>query len=107
MSYKVKVIGAGSIGNHLTQAARRMGWNVVVVDQDKEALRRMKEEIYPNRYGKWDEEIELYETKDEPKGSFDLVCIGTPPHVRMPIAIRILDEKPKVMLLEKPLSEPL
>ena len=25
---KVKIIGAGSIGNHLAQASRRMGWNV-------------------------------------------------------------------------------
>lgn len=103
---KVKVIGAGSIGNHLTQACRRMGWEVTVVDTDPEALRRMKEEIYPQRYGTWDESIVLTTSEQEPKGGFDIICIGTPPHVRMPLALAALAEKPKILLLEKPLCAP-
>ena len=102
----VKVIGAGSIGNHLTQAARRMGWNVVVVDNDPDALNRMKNDIYPSRYGKWDSEIELYDSTNEPQGNFDLICIGTPPDVRMDIAMSVLQEKPQIILLEKPLCTP-
>ena len=44
---KVKIIGAGSIGNHLAQASRRMGWDVLVVDVDPKALGRMKNENFP------------------------------------------------------------
>src|SRR3989344_2811684 len=36
---RVKIFGAGSIGNHLSQASRRMGWEVIVVDRDHEALK--------------------------------------------------------------------
>lgn len=103
---KVKVIGAGSIGNHLSQAARRMGWNVVVVDKDPEALRRMKEEIYPARYGAWDEAIQLFTSDREPRGGFDVICIGTPPDIRMKIVRQALEEKPKILQLEKPLAPP-
>lgn len=102
----VKIIGAGSIGNHLAQAARRMDWTVTVVDRDPEALRRMKEEIYPSRYGAWDEKITLKTTTEEPKGGFDIICIGTPPDVRMRIARAALAEKPKILQLEKPLCVP-
>lgn len=101
---KVKIYGAGSIGNHLAQASRRHGWEVCVVDPDKEALRRMKEEIYPARYGAWDEAIKLFDPASEPKGGFDVICVGTPPHVRMKVALEALKEKPKVLHLEKPLA---
>lgn len=103
---KVKIIGAGSIGNHLAQAARRMGWSVCVVDADQRALLRMKNEIYPTRYGAWDNEIKQYTPDTAPKGGFDLICIGTPPHVRMKIALEALKESPRVLQLEKPLCGP-
>ncbi len=103
---KVKIIGAGSIGNHLAQAARRMGWSVCVVDADPKALARMKNDIYPSRYGAWDSEIKLYTPDKAPVGGFDLICIGTPPHVRMNIALEMLAEKPKILQLEKPLCGP-
>ncbi len=103
---KVKIIGAGSIGNHLAQAARRLGWQVAVVDHDPEALKRMKEEIYPKRYGAWDESIELFTSQNEPKGDFDIICIGTPPDVRMKLALEALREKPRILQLEKPLCTP-
>lgn len=106
MAYKAKIFGAGSIGNHLAQACRRAGWDVVVVDRDPKALKRMKEEIYPTRYGAWDDSIGLFESGKEPKGGFDAIFIGTPPHVRMPIAMEALAEKPKVLQLEKPLGMP-
>ena len=103
---KVKIIGAGSIGNHLAQACRRMGWDVVVVDRDPEALQRMKHTIYPGRYGAWDERIELRSSAEEPRGGFDIICIGTPPDVRMDLAVRALGERPKILQLEKPLCSP-
>ncbi len=106
MNIKVKVIGAGSIGNHLTQAARRMGWQVVVVDRDPVALERMKIDIYPKRYGAWDESIQLFTTEQEPKDGFDIICLGTPPDVRMKLALAALSERPKILQLEKPLCTP-
>lgn len=102
----VKVFGAGSIGNHLTQASRRMGWDVTVVDRDQAALDRMKNDIYPTRYGAWDEGITQYIAGTEPKGGYDIMMIGTPPHVRLSVALAALKEKPKLMLLEKPLCGP-
>lgn len=104
--YKVKIYGAGSIGNHLAQASRRMGWDVVLVDKDKAALERTKTSIYPTRYGVWDDTIELFELGSEPKGGFDIIIVGTPPDVRMKVAIAALDEEPKALLLEKPLCPP-
>lgn len=103
---QVKIIGAGSIGNHLTQAARRMGWAVTVVDADPKALTRMREDIYPARYGKWDPEIKQYVAGQEPKGGFDVIMIGTPPHVRLSVALEAIKENPKVLFLEKPLTFP-
>ena len=36
----VKILGAGSIGNHLSNAARQLGWSVTLSDVDPAALRR-------------------------------------------------------------------
>jgi predicted dehydrogenase len=103
---KAKVFGAGSIGNHLAQASRQVGWEVVVVDPDPNALKRMRDEIYPRRYGAWDNGIELYLPKDAPVGGFDVIFIGTPPDVRLKVAREALKEKPRVLQLEKPLAPP-
>jgi predicted dehydrogenase len=103
---KVKIIGAGSIGNHLTQACRRMGWSVCIVDADPKALLRMKNDIYPTRYGAWDNSIKQYTPDTAPRGGFDIIMIGTPPHVRMAVALEMLAEKPKILQLEKPLCAP-
>ena len=56
----VKIYGAGSIGNHMANASRAMGMKVDVVDIDETALNRMKGDIYPSRYGAWDENISLH-----------------------------------------------
>ena len=40
--YKVKVLGAGSIGNHLANASRRRGWQVAICDLDPAALARTR-----------------------------------------------------------------
>lgn len=103
---KVKILGAGSIGNHLAQAARRMGWEVTICDVDPEALRRTKELIYPNRYGKWDETIKLCTVSETPRGQFDLIFIGTPPHNHLDLALQALEEKPRLIQLEKPVCPP-
>lgn len=104
---KAKVIGAGSIGNHLTQAARQLGWEVAVVDTDQKALERMKNDIYPKRYGAWDESIKLFMPQEAPVGGFDVIFIGTPPDTHLKIATEVLKkEAPKVLQIEKPLCSP-
>jgi predicted dehydrogenase len=103
---KVKIYGAGSIGNHLAQASRRIGWDVILVDADPAALERTKTQIYPGRYGSWDDSIGLFALGSEPVGGFDVIILGTPPDVRMKLALQVLQDNPKVILLEKPLCGP-
>lgn len=104
--YRVKIYGAGSVGNHLAHAARRLGWDVAVCDVSAAALKRMKNEIYPGRYGHWDPAIRLYTAAEAPKGGFDFIFIGTPPEHHVPLALQALEEDPKGILVEKPACPP-
>jgi len=104
--YRVKIYGAGSIGNHLANASRRLGWSVTVCDVSDASLKRMRDEIYPARYGAWDETIQLCNNADEPRGGFDLIHIGTPPEHHIALALHALDEQPAALLIEKPLCLP-
>jgi predicted dehydrogenase len=106
MNFRVKIHGAGSIGNHLANAARRLGWTVHVCDVNPAALERMRTDLYPARYGRWDEQIELFASKDAPRGGYDLILIGTPPEHHVPLALAALDEAPKAIQIEKPLCAP-
>lgn len=103
---KVKIIGAGSIGNHMAQASRRMGWDVAIVDTDPTALGRTKTDIYPKRYGAWDESIQLFTAGQDPKGGYDIIIIGTPPDTHMKLGLAALEENPKLLHIEKPLCTP-
>ena len=104
--FKVKIFGAGSVGNHLAHASRRLGWDVTVCDLDPKALTRMKEEIYPTRYGLWDSAITLRTNTETSVGGFDLICIGTPPDHHLSLALQSLREGPRAILVEKPLCTP-
>jgi len=104
--YNVKILGAGSIGNHLANASRRMGWNVTICDLDPAALQRTRDEIYPMRYGQWDDSIQLFNASDAPRGGFDLIFIGTPPYSHINLTLEAIKEKPKAILVEKPLCTP-
>lgn len=106
MVKRVKILGAGSIGNHLAHAARALGWDVVVCDPDPGALKRMREEIYPARYSQWDDAIHLDLPDQAPKGGFDLICVGTPPDYHLTVALEALEESPKAIQIEKPLCTP-
>jgi predicted dehydrogenase len=102
----IKIIGAGSIGNHLAHAGRRLGCDVTVCDVSRAALDRMRLEIYPARYGAWDDGIALRHVDEAPVGGFDLVCVGTPPDSHMALAAEALREAPKALQIEKPLCAP-
>lgn len=103
---KIKVLGAGSIGNHLSHAARALGWSVDLVDPDPAALERTRSQIYPRRYDRWDEAIRLLAPDAAPHGGYDLICIGTPPDTHTQLARGAVAERPRAVLVEKPLCGP-
>jgi predicted dehydrogenase len=103
---RIKMLGAGSIGNHLSHAARRLGWSVDLIDIDPVALKRARDEIYPARYGSWDERIGLFTLDEAPKGGYDIILVGTPPDSHMALALAALDEDPRAILIEKPVCTP-
>jgi predicted dehydrogenase len=103
---RAKIIGAGSIGNHLARALRSHDVGVDLVDTDGAALARARDEIYPARYGSWDAGIGLHLAEDAPSGGYDLIVIGTPPDVHLPLANAALDEGCRALLIEKPLATP-
>tara|TARA_Y100000589_G_scaffold218367_1_gene206000 strand:- start:6163 stop:7224 length:1062 start_codon:yes stop_codon:yes gene_type:complete len=102
----VLIFGAGSIGNHLANASRHLNWQVTVLDIDSKALTRMKEEIYPSRYGSWDSEIKLIKNKNEITSKPDFIIIGTPPDSHLRLAYEALNMNPNGILIEKPLCTP-
>jgi predicted dehydrogenase len=105
--FNVKIFGAGSIGNHLCNACRSKSWAVTMSDLDDSALQRTKNEIYPSRYGFWDEEIKLVNANVKDSIKYDLIIIGTPPDTHFKIAIDVLNNiPPKLMLIEKPMLTP-
>jgi predicted dehydrogenase len=105
--YKVKVFGAGSIGNHLSYACRCKGWEVTICDTDDNALLRTEQDIYPSRYGSWDEDINLVNANEKDNKQYDLAIIGTPPQSHSSIVLNLLrNNPPKVILVEKPMLTP-
>lgn len=104
---RVKILGAGSIGNHLAHGARQQGWDVTICDIDEAALERTRSDIYPTRYGQWDETIRLCRSEQTAGEQFDVIIIGTPPDSHIPLALaEIAHSSPKVVLIEKPLCPP-
>ena len=104
---QVEILGAGSIGNHLAHGCRGLGWNVRMIDLDPDALARTRNEIYPQRYGAWDEEIALGTPDDFAADTADVVIIGTPPDTHVKLMLQAMREKrPRVLLVEKPLATP-
>ncbi|OUX64068.1 MAG: hypothetical protein CBE41_04170 [Gammaproteobacteria bacterium TMED281] len=106
MIKKLIIFGAGSIGNHYANAAKKLGLDVEVFDTSEAALLRMKKQIYPERYGKWDDSIKLLNYKPELFSENDLVLIGTPPEHRIRILEENLRKGAKNFLIEKPFSTP-
>jgi len=99
-----KVIGAGSIGNHLSYALRTLNVDVTIVDVDPEALERTKNVIYPERYGVFDSDITLAHPSEIGNQPFDLCVIGTPPDTHLPLATAELGHGHRALLIEKPLA---
>ncbi len=98
--FSIRIIGAGSIGNHLANAARSRGWQVTLTDIDPAALLRARESIYPGRYGSWDDAIVLKDSREAFGDPADVVFIGTPPDSHMTIALETLERvRPRALLI--------
>jgi len=103
----VKVIGAGSIGNHLAHGCRSKGWDVAIIDLNPEALERTRDTIYSSRYGAWDSDIMLATPSEVVGQSFDIVIVGTPPATHLAVATaELTNTAPQLLLIEKPLAHP-
>jgi predicted dehydrogenase len=105
---RVRIYGAGSAGTHMSYACRQRGWSVEITDPDPQALRRLREELYPKRYGHWDPSIKLCSSPSEFSPSPDVSLIATPPDFHLELGIAELQSSapPKVLVIEKPLCKP-
>ncbi len=104
---RIKIYGAGSIGNHLAHGFRRRDAAVVICDLDPDALRRTRDEIQPDRYGAFDSEIRLESCDAVADETADVVVVGTPPDTHLAIARdQIARIAPRALVIEKPLATP-
>lgn len=106
MSKNILIFGSGSIGNHMAYASRRLNLNTSITDIDPSALLRMKYKIFPKRYGKWDDNINIIDYKSvfQIKKKYDLIVIGTPPKTHLDLFFKCKKSlKYKKILIEKPL----
>ena len=104
---KIFIFGSGSIGNHLTNAGLRSGYEVYITDKSEMALKRMKNELFKKRYGYWSNKIKIIKNNELKKiyrTKFDLVIIGTPPksHIKLYEFCK-KNMTYKKILIEKPL----
>lgn len=105
---KILIFGAGSIGNHMSYACSKFGYSVYVTDKDPNALKRMKNKIFPKRYKKWKKNIKLVLTKDLislKEKKINLIIIGTPPKSHLNL-YKFCKKNFKFdkLLIEKPLA---
>ena len=49
MRKKILIFGAGSIGNHMTNACLKSGYEVFITDKSDKALTFMKKNLFPKR----------------------------------------------------------
>ena len=66
---KILIFGAGSIGNHMTNACIKLGHEVFITDIKYSALVRMKKNFI-NRYGYWNKKINIVKYNDVEKLKF-------------------------------------
>ena len=106
MAKCVLIFGAGSIGNHMANACSKLNYDIYITDISSVALQRMKNEIYPRRYKKWNKKIKIvkFSNWQKLKKKFDLIIVGTPPNTHLNLlkkCLKIIDSNK--ILIEKPL----
>jgi len=102
----ILIFGAGSVGTHHANAARTLNCNVVICDINFSKFKYMKNNLYPKRYGSWDNKIKFISYKDifETENNYDLIIIGVPPQNHLELLKKcFIFLKFKKILVEKPL----
>ena len=106
MKKKILIFGSGSIGTHHANAAITLKNDVFITDKNNSQLENMKQNIYPQRYGKWDNKINCisYNKVFNLRKNFDLIIIGIPPKLHLQVLKKCIKHfNFKKILVEKPL----
>ena len=106
MKKKILIFGSGSIGTHHANAAITLKNDVFITDKNNTQLDNMKKNIYPQRYGKWNNKINCipYDKVFNLKKNFDLIILGIPPKLHLKLLKKCIKHfKFKKILVEKPL----
>ena len=90
----------------MANASLKLKKKVFVTDKNPKAIFRMKNHIFPKRYGKWDNRIGIINFNNVFKQKeFDLIIIGTPQNTHLSLFKQVyLNIKYKKILIEKPIS---
>ena len=103
---KILIFGAGSVGTHHANAARTLSCHVTISDTNFLQFNYMKNILYPNRYGKWDNKIKFisYDNIFKSNNVYDLIIIGVPPKNHLMLIKKCFNNLNfKKILVEKPL----
>lgn len=100
---KIKIVGAGSAGNHMAYAFKDKA-SITMTDNTMSALSRSKNRIYIPRYKKWDKNISL-ELERKENNKHDCIIISTPPNTHLKLLKKNLNQS-NIFLIEKPICEP-
>ena len=75
----ILIFGAGSVGTHHANAARTLNCNVLICDINFSKFKYMKNNLYPKRYGNWDNKIKFVSYQDvlETNNIFKKKYLGT------------------------------
>ena len=106
---KIKIIGAGSAGNHMAHALTSIKnvKKIYLTDISNKALVRSKDEIYIKRYKKWNNKIKLDTEQHNLKNEnfFDAIVVSSPPEFHRKNVNENIN-KSNIFLIEKPLCAP-
>jgi predicted dehydrogenase len=99
------VVGAGSIGAHLSRSLSKAGWFVTVIDTSKVALDRFVEDLYPRRYGQLPNNVRAALSGDlAPEQTFDALLVGTPPDTHISVLREHGFRATGIVSIQKPLT---
>ena len=93
---KIKIIGAGSIGNHMAYASRCLSFDTTVEDISYDALSRMRN-IYPSDM---ENGIKINLTISKKKMKLNIVVIENSPDTHYNILKKILKDNQSAVLIE-------
>ncbi|MBD1109569.1 Gfo/Idh/MocA family oxidoreductase [Pelagibacterales bacterium SAG-MED50] len=101
---KIKIIGSGSAGNHISYAFRNFSKSITMTDKDLKSLRNSKKEIYLKRYKVWNKNI-IQKIEDNDNDNYDLIIVSSPPKTHLKLINKNIKNS-NLFLIEKPICEP-